>query len=88
MNNLLKNEKEKTFNILFAQREQEICLSNEQKQKILGEKRVHLDEIIKKIDDDELKEKLEKHEEQNNILNAEYIRLFYLQGFKDALHQD
>lgn len=75
---------ENVMNILLAKREEEISLNKEEQLKILEEDKIYLDDIIKKIDNEEIQNELLQYEEQQNKLSTAYTELFYKQGFKDA----
>lgn len=75
---------ENVMNILLQKREEEINLTKEEQEKILGSTKIYLQDIINKIDNSEIQEELLKFEEQQSKINAIYDELFYKAGFKDA----
>ena len=75
---------ENVMNILLQKREEEINLTKEEQLKILEENKIYLDDIINKIDNEDIQSELLRYEEQQNKLNTAYTELFYTQGFKDA----
>ena len=75
---------ENVMNILLQKREEEINLNKEEQLKILEEDKIYLDDIIKKIDNEEIQNELLHYEEQQNKLSTADTELFYKQGFKDA----
>lgn len=77
MNNVLE--------ILFNKCEEEIVLSKEEQEKILQEPKIYLQDIIDKINNENVALDLLRYEEQQNKVNAVYSELFYKRGFKDAL---
>lgn len=81
-------EKEKAIDILFGERSEEIYIPEEEQEKILQEDIVDLKEIIESVDeldDHELYLISNRYEEQRNMIRSEYERLYYIQGFKDAV---
>ena len=75
---------ENVIDILFQKREEEINLTKEEQEEILEEKKIYLQNIIKKIDNEEIQNELLHYEEQQSKINAVYDELFYKAGFKDG----
>ena len=75
---------ENVIDILLQKREEEINLSKEEQENILREKKIYLQDIINKIQDEEIQKELLKYEEQQSKINAVYDELFYKAGFTDG----
>lgn len=75
---------ENVIDILLSKREEEINLSKKEQENILEEKKIYLDDIIKKIDNEEIQNELLHYEEQQSKINAVYDELFYRAGFRDG----
>lgn len=73
------NNEEYILNILFKKRQEEIFINRKEQEKIIGEKLIDLTDIILLTNDENLINNLYKYEEQSNLINAEYIEVFYKQ---------
>lgn len=58
--------------------------TSQEKEKILNEKRIYLDDVIKLIDDNNIVQMLLAYEEQTNALTFHKLQLMYKAGFKYA----
>ena len=75
----MKNDKDGISDILFKKREEEIFINRKEQEYIIGEKLIDLTDIIVLTNDKNLINNLYKYEEQNNLISAEYIEIFYKQ---------
>ncbi len=73
-------------NILFSMALKKIYFNKEDKEKILNQKRIYLEDIFQVIDNKDIIGKLMQYEEQNHTLTEKRLKLFYKQGFDDALN--
>ena len=80
-----KNKINEIKDIFFSKALEEIYFSKEDKEKILNQKRIYLEDIFPTINDKEIIQQLLKYEEQNHILNERRLKLLYNRGFDDAL---
>lgn len=76
---------EDIMKIAFNKRLEEINLSKEEQEKIVGHKKIYLDEIIRKINSNNIRKDLLNYEEQQNKIDTVYSELFYRAGFQDGL---
>ncbi len=76
---------ENIVELAFNKRSEEIILSKEKQERILGDKKIYLQDIINKIDNPDIQNNLLKYEEQQNAMDTVYSKLFYKAGFQDGL---
>ena len=76
---------ENIVELAFNKRVEEINLSKEEQEKIIGHKKIYLQDILDKIVNPDIQTNLLKYEEQQNMIYTAYSELFYKAGFQDGL---
>ena len=76
---MLKNNKDDIIEIIFKNREKEIFISKDRQREVIGNSVIDFTDIISSINDENTINKLYAYEEQINLINAEYIKIFYKQ---------